>query len=317
MKDPAFLFYSNDFYGGTRTMLPEERACYMDLMIYQHQYGIIPNDLKRVLMFCSGIDKATLEAVLEAKFKRCEAGWYNERLSEELEKRREYTESQSVNGTIGQFWKKVKMEVKSDKEYQKIRKSLSHLTKQELFYFLNQFNNQDNTSIKAVLQAVLEASLKHLENEIENEIENENKEKGIIKGKNIPAFEQFRQAYPGTKRGHEIEFKVLQKHDDWKEVLPKLMLALQKEISWRQRAKEAGVWTPGWANLQTWLNQRRWEQEFKEIETEVSPTVSPPPVVRSVSTEEQIRQQFGQDADPRDYFFNAKTNRYEKLPYAN
>ena len=37
MKDPAFLFYSKDFYEGTRTMLPEERACYIDLMIYQHQ----------------------------------------------------------------------------------------------------------------------------------------------------------------------------------------------------------------------------------------------------------------------------------------
>jgi len=35
MKDPAFLFYSKDFYEGTRTMLPEERACYIDLMIYQ------------------------------------------------------------------------------------------------------------------------------------------------------------------------------------------------------------------------------------------------------------------------------------------
>ena len=32
MKDPAFLFYSKDFYEGTRTMLPEERACYIDLM---------------------------------------------------------------------------------------------------------------------------------------------------------------------------------------------------------------------------------------------------------------------------------------------
>ena len=30
-KDPAFLFYSQDFYAGTRTMLPEERACWAHL----------------------------------------------------------------------------------------------------------------------------------------------------------------------------------------------------------------------------------------------------------------------------------------------
>lgn len=74
-KDPAFLFYSRDFYEGTRTMLPEERACYMDLMIYQHQHGKIPAYLKRVLMYCSGVDEATLKATLVAKFKQDKEGW--------------------------------------------------------------------------------------------------------------------------------------------------------------------------------------------------------------------------------------------------
>lgn len=75
MKDSAFLFYSKDFYEGTRMMFPEERACYIDLLIYQHQNGIIPFDLKRVSMFCNGIDIATLEATLEAKFEQTESGW--------------------------------------------------------------------------------------------------------------------------------------------------------------------------------------------------------------------------------------------------
>ena len=75
MKDPAFLFYSKDFYEGTRMMLPEERACYMDLLVYQHQNGSIPTDLKRVLMYCNGVDLATLEATLEAKFELVDEGW--------------------------------------------------------------------------------------------------------------------------------------------------------------------------------------------------------------------------------------------------
>jgi len=39
-KDSAFLFYSNDFYEGTRTMFPEKRACLIDLMIYQHKHQL-------------------------------------------------------------------------------------------------------------------------------------------------------------------------------------------------------------------------------------------------------------------------------------
>lgn len=77
-KDPAFLFYSTDFYEGTRTMLPEERTCYVDLMIYQHQRGPIPNDLQRVLLYCNGISEATLKATLQAKFKLTDKGWLSD-----------------------------------------------------------------------------------------------------------------------------------------------------------------------------------------------------------------------------------------------
>ena len=79
-KDPAFLFYSKDFYEGTRTMLPEERACYIDLLIYQHQNEIIPLDLKRVVLYCNGISEAMLLTTLKAKFIKTDKGWYNEKL---------------------------------------------------------------------------------------------------------------------------------------------------------------------------------------------------------------------------------------------
>ena len=107
-NDPAFLFYSKDFYEGTRTMLPEERACYMDLLIYQHQHGPIPTDIKRVLLYCNGIAEATLIATLEAKFKLCDKGWVNRRLSEVIQQREEFSNRQSVNGKVGQFFKKAK-----------------------------------------------------------------------------------------------------------------------------------------------------------------------------------------------------------------
>lgn len=155
-KDPAFLFYSKDFYEGTRMMLPSERACYIDLLIYQHQHGIIPLDLNRVLMYCSGIDQATLEATLEAKFKRTEKGYINERIKDEIEKRADYTSKQSTNGRVGQMMKSAKSlfkvnDYKSFKEY-----VYEHLGKEKA---LDLLDKKETT-----LEGLLQASLKHLAN---------------------------------------------------------------------------------------------------------------------------------------------------------
>lgn len=157
-KDPAFLFYSKDFYEGTRTMIPEERACYIDLLIYQHQHGIIPNDLKRVLMYCSGIEQATLQATLEAKFKQTDKGWVNKKLNDVVFERAEFKNKLSINGTIGQFWKKCKANLNA-KDYKKLRKDLENIDKTELFEFL-----KDKTINESTLKALLKALLKHYAN---------------------------------------------------------------------------------------------------------------------------------------------------------
>lgn len=154
MKDPAFLFYSKDFYEGTRMMLPEERACYIDLLIYQHQNGIIPNDLKRVAMYCSGINEATLQATLQAKFKQTDAGWVNLKLEKVQTERKEFSEKQSVNGAVGQFWKKAKA-ILHIKEYLNLKEVLANQSNNELLETI-----KDKTINKAMLQAML----KHLAN---------------------------------------------------------------------------------------------------------------------------------------------------------
>lgn len=164
-KDPAFLFYSNDFYSGTRMMLPEERACYLDLLIYQHQNGFIPDDLKRLRLFCSGIDEATLKATLEAKFKLCLSGWYNEKLKQVIENREIFTGRQSVNGKVGQFFKKA-AKILSPKELKTLRAKISEITNNNQDFYDNWLTKIEDP------KAMLIAMLKHLENEIENEIEN-------------------------------------------------------------------------------------------------------------------------------------------------
>lgn len=78
-------------------------------------------------------------------------------------------------------------------------------------------------------------------------------------------FENFRKIYPGTKRGFETEFKNFQKHKDYKEVVFLLIPALEKLKHWRDLKKLSGGFVPEYANLQTWINQRRWEVELEEI----------------------------------------------------
>lgn len=80
-------------------------------------------------------------------------------------------------------------------------------------------------------------------------------------------FEQFRKLYPGTKRGLDTEFKNFsKKHKDYKDAVCLLLPALSNLISWRQERDLAGEFVPPYANLQTWINQRRWEVELERIQ---------------------------------------------------
>ena len=170
-KDPAFLFYSKDFYEGTRMMLPEERACYIDLLIYQHQNGgFIPNDLRRLSMYCSGVDKATLEATLKAKFKLCDKGWFNRKLSKTVEERENFSKKQSVNGIVGQFWKKANASLNKN-DLKKLKSLVADITNNNLDFLDNWLDKIKDP------KAMLEAMLKHLANEdviVNEDLEKEN-----------------------------------------------------------------------------------------------------------------------------------------------
>lgn len=82
-------------------------------------------------------------------------------------------------------------------------------------------------------------------------------------------FEDFRVAYKGRKRSFKLEFEnFVKKNKDWREVVPKLMPALEKMESWRVEAKKVGKFVPEYAMLQTWINQSRWEVEHEDLHVE-------------------------------------------------
>lgn len=110
-----------------------------------------------------------------------------------------------------------------------------------------------------------------------NIINNNIEEKKIIKKESEQIFDEFRKAYKGKKRGLATELENFKKKHpkDWKDIVPLLMPALEREEQHRQIAKAAGEFVPQWAMLQTWINQSRWEMEYPEDEqqvTQVQPT---------------------------------------------
>ena len=94
----------------------------------------------------------------------------------------------------------------------------------------------------------------------EDEYEDEN----VIKVNNINiVFENFRTEYPGIKRGYTTEFdNFKKKHKDWKDILPYLLLKLEDQVKHRSKKASFGSFVPEWKNLQTWINQRSWEEEI-------------------------------------------------------
>lgn len=78
-------------------------------------------------------------------------------------------------------------------------------------------------------------------------------------------FEEFRLLYTGVKPGEEEALKILKKHKDWKQVIPLLRPAFEKEELWRKDGISKGEFRPPPKHLQTWLNQRCWQQEFGHI----------------------------------------------------
>lgn len=91
MKDPAFLFYPNDFLSGTLTMSDDQIGKYIRLLCLQHQRGHLSE--KDMMFICKSYDDDIF-----SKFKIDEENkYYNERLEREIVRRKAYSDSRSKN----------------------------------------------------------------------------------------------------------------------------------------------------------------------------------------------------------------------------
>jgi hypothetical protein len=126
-KDPAFLFYSNDFLSGTFTMTDEQVGKYIRLLCLQHQKSILSE--KDMLNICKTYDEDIF-----CKFIKTEEGFYNDKLKEVSEKRKLYSESRKNNR-------------KSKKDMLNICKTYDKHMENEIENNIFSLNNNTNTDI--------------------------------------------------------------------------------------------------------------------------------------------------------------------------
>lgn len=91
-KDPAFLFYPNDWTGGTGLLTRHLKGCYIDLLIAQFNNGHLSLEEIRTVL---GTDFSAWNT-LQKKFAQDAAGkFFNGRLEAEVNKRKEYSLKQT------------------------------------------------------------------------------------------------------------------------------------------------------------------------------------------------------------------------------
>lgn len=91
-KDPAFLFYFRDFLVSTQLMTPAEVGNYTRLLCHLADKG--PLSREDMALICGG---EVGERILEKFSTKKDGKFYNKRLENEIEKRRNYSKSRSDN----------------------------------------------------------------------------------------------------------------------------------------------------------------------------------------------------------------------------
>jgi len=89
-KDPAVLFYTQDFLVGTMTMSYEQKGKYITLLCLQHEKGKLR--LKDFYILANDDDE-----VAEKFIKDTDGFYYNQKLRYEAERRKNYSESRKRN----------------------------------------------------------------------------------------------------------------------------------------------------------------------------------------------------------------------------
>jgi len=95
MKDPAILLYTGDFLNGCTGLTMEERGQYITMLCLQHQTGHLSE--KTISLSLGSVSVDVMD-----KFSKDKNGLYfNKRMDEEIQKRKQFIDSRRDNGKKG------------------------------------------------------------------------------------------------------------------------------------------------------------------------------------------------------------------------
>lgn len=173
MKDPAFLFYTNDFQGGTIDMSCEEVGAYLRLLMYQHQHDKIPNNKERLMRITGIFSEEKFDVVWEVvgkKFNQTVDHLVNERLKQETTKRTEFKPKKIASASLAGLISKSDL---TKKQVAEIKKAFT----------INDFVNYPIDEIKNIVREWFNQMVNHLVSHSVSNIENENVNENIDRDK--------------------------------------------------------------------------------------------------------------------------------------
>lgn len=144
-KDPAVLFYPNDYIGGTMGMTFEEKGAYMELLVMQFNRGHMGGHM-------IGQAVGHLWDKIQDKFIQDENGlWYNARFEQEIIKRKKYTESRRNNiSGVNQYSEKQKKD--NNKDDIKVGHMTSHMENENEDENINKNKGASKFKIPTILE---------------------------------------------------------------------------------------------------------------------------------------------------------------------
>lgn len=263
-KDPAFLLYSKDWIEGTAEYMPDEKGVYIDLLCHQHQKGSLPTDTVRLARMVGLSHEAFLKiwSVISCHFIQKDERLYNQKLENVRNSRAEKSKMNTITGTFAGLLRLGKY---SQEQYKHLKNNFKPTDFTQ--YEKEQLTERLTEWIQLCLKSIAIANAIAIEDNIENIIKEkkkkskERREESASPLKN--EFDAFRVAYPGTKRGLDVEFEYFKKvTKNWKEIVPILKPKLQYQINARKLRESKKLFVPEWKNLSTWINNKCWEEEL-------------------------------------------------------
>ena len=188
-KDPAFLFYPSDFLTGTMFMNNEQIGIYIRLLCSQHQHGGIIDKISFNTLVGENL-------IIKSKFIETETGFYNERLTSEMDKRNK--KSNNMSETAKEVWKIRKIQL-NNKSKQNEYNCITDVNKNDTIVIQTVNRNEDINKDKDIINIWFE-DLKN-SSQLEKICSNNKFDINQVRLVKIPEFKKYAELdYPNYSK---------------------------------------------------------------------------------------------------------------------